>query len=150
MNVCLLSSPCTAAGPGRLYSCERSASQWRSHGRTDAVAHILQQQQQGAGRPLGWLSYHPPPHAESWHCVQRCSNVTTFYSTLFLQRKWNGISSCPLIWIIISYPIPGMKGETSWFFDILWYSLWYLILFYWKSSPLVLSTLAVSNQHSEQ
>ena len=39
-----------------------------------------------------------------------------------------------------------MKGETSWFFDILWYSLWYLILFYWKSPPLVLSTLAPAFQ----
>ena len=121
MNVCLLSSPCTAAGPGRLYSCERSASQWRSHGRTDAVAHILQQQQQGAGRPLGWLSYHPPPHAGSWHCVQRCSNVTTLYSTLFLQRKWNGniLLSTDLNYHLISNIAWDERGNLV----ILWYPL---------------------------
>ena len=65
-------------------------------------------------------------------------NFTTFYSTLLLQRKWNEniLLSTDLNYHLLSNTARhGMKGEISWFFYILWYSLWHLILSYWKSYP---------------
>ena len=58
MNVCLLSVQRGWSQDTRLYSCQRSASQCQSRGRTDAVAHISSAAAEC--RATTWLIELPP------------------------------------------------------------------------------------------
>ena len=69
-------------------------------------------------RATTWLIELPP--SSSWHCVQHCSNVTTFYSTLFLKEmKWNILLSTDLNYHLISNTTGDERGNLV----ILWYPL---------------------------